>query len=202
MPITIRSSRKPAKATGNSRTTSTRTRTTRSAAKPSTARTRKPAAKQTAAKTNGEVETRMTPPEGMTARELATYVKNAEKLAARRDSMREEMDEVVKEVHTLAMEMLVEGISMAIVSKTLGMSRQWLYKLIEDNDLNTNARDNGGRAKSKRASRSKPAAKPTARKSTARKSAAKKTTTRARRGSSKPASKATASRGRLSIRSR
>lgn len=192
MPINIksRSTSKTGTSSRTSRSTGGRSRsTTKTTGKTTTPRsTRKPAA-QTTEPTPRAAK----PPEGMTAAELRKMVAKAEKLGAQRDKTREAWDAAVEEIHEYAAEMLEADVSMAVVSRATGISRQWLYKIAEKvNGSTTTAKKKPARKPAaKRAATKKPAARRT--------STTKTTTRRSTRGTSKPA--ASTRRGGIKIRS-
>jgi hypothetical protein len=101
----------------------------------------------------------------------ARLLKLVEKAGDRRRKAEIEHKESVNALHDAAQEALAAGVSMAKVSDSSGISRQWLYKMGEFAD-----RSNGGstpaKAPAKRAA-AKPAAKRTTTRKTASKTAAK-----------------------------
>lgn len=187
-----RSTRSKPKATEPEAKKTTRTRSTgaKSTAKAKTATKparKAPAAKKTAAKPKSSTATRRSSKPQVDQRTLDRHLKAMERTGAKREATKEKWEEAVKATHEAALEALDAGVPMSMVSEATGISRQWLYKLIEQAQGSTNGKGTKTEAKSavksakrgsgstrKAAVKSPKAtsnAKPTGRKTTTRKAA-------------------------------
>jgi hypothetical protein len=120
-------------------------------------------------------------PEGMTKRDFERLVKD--------------MQKAQETVNQMALDLIADGLQMSVVSSNLNLSRQWLYKIMEDAGVKTERQQSGSRRRSNGATSKPAAAKRSAAKPAAKKSAAKKAPARKR-----PAAKQTSGRGRVNIR--
>jgi hypothetical protein len=150
----------------------TRTKTT---AKKTTGRKVTQAAKPAASSNGNGRSPRM--PDGMTKAEFNQIVKAMDRAASNRDALKEKYETAVSDVHEVALEALSNDVPMALVSTTLGLSRQWLYTLMEKHGVLT-ARQSAGRKPTRKANAAKPAAKKTATRKPAGRTTRSKTTTR------------------------
>jgi DNA-binding phage protein len=159
---------------------------------------RKPAASATQASTNGAATRGPKLPDGWTKSDFTRIVKDMQKARAAKEAAAERLAEAQEAVNGMALDLIAEGIQMSVVSKELDLSRQWLYKIMEDNGVKTERQQGKKPARSRSAGRtaSKPAAKPAARKApAAKKPAAKKAPAR-----KSPARKSPAATGRARVR--
>jgi len=102
------------------------------AAKAPATRTRKPAAKAAPASTNGAATRGPKLPEGWTKADFNQVVKDMQKARKARESAEVALKEAQREANVLALDMISQGIQMSVVSTELVLSRQWLYKIMED----------------------------------------------------------------------
>jgi DNA-binding phage protein len=167
------------------------------------AESRKPVAAQLPANENGNGNgSQRGPklPEGWSKRDFDRIVRDMQKAREKREKAEQALKQAQADANQMALELIGEGIQMSVVSRELDLSRQWLYKLMEDNGVKTerqsaakrSSRSNGGTTRSKSAAK-RSAAKPAAKKASARKAPAKKAPAR------KPPAKKTGGRGRVSI---
>jgi hypothetical protein len=135
-------------------------------------------------------------PEGMTKRDFERLVKDMQKAREAKDAAAEKLAEAQETVNQMALDLIADGLQMSVVSSNLNLSRQWLYKIMEDAGVKTERQQSGSRRRTSNGATSKPAAaKRSAAKPAAKKSAAKKAPARKR-----PAAKQTSGRGRVNIR--
>jgi DNA-binding phage protein len=134
-------------------------------------------------------------PEGMTKRDFERLVKDMQKAREAKDAAAEKLAEAQETVNQMALDLIADGLQMSVVSSNLNLSRQWLYKIMEDAGVKTERQQSGSRRRSNGATSKPAAAKRSAAKPAAKKSAAKKAPARKR-----PAAKQTSGRGRVNIR--
>jgi DNA-binding phage protein len=159
------------------------------------AQARKPAA---TASENGSQTRGPKLPEGWTKSDFNRVVKDMQKAKAAREKAEQALKDAQADANTMALDLIAEGIQMSVVSKELDLSRQWLYKIMEDNDVKTvrqQAARKPARRTAKPAAKKAAAAKPAARKAPARKPPAAKKTAR----TAPATSKRTAPRGRVRL---
>lgn len=130
---------------------STRKATTR---KPAT----KPAARKPATKKTTGAKKASTPRKPPTPKTdpkiIAKHVKILEQAGKKRDQALTAHEEAVEGVFKAVQAAIAEEVPMGIIANTVGVSRQWLYKMGEFKD-----RSNGSKPAAKRATTKKPAAK-------------------------------------------
>jgi DNA-binding phage protein len=134
-------------------------------------------------------------PEGMTKRDFERLVKDMQKAREAKDAAAEKLAEAQETVNQMALDLIADGLQMSVVSSNLNLSRQWLYKIMEDAGVKTERQQSGSRRRSNGATSKPAAAKRSAAKPAAKKSAAKKAPARKR-----PAAKKASGRGRVNIR--
>jgi hypothetical protein len=168
--------------------------------------TRKPAAKRSPApaqaETNGGARTPRLP-EGWTKGEFTRVVKDMQKARKVREAAEENLKEAQATANQMALDLIASGLQMSIVSNELDLSRQWLYKIMEDAGVKTARQAQTKRGRTASAGRtSKPAAKKRpAAKASAAKPAAKRTAPARKAPARKPpAAPAVTGRGRVRIK--
>jgi threonyl-tRNA synthetase len=167
------------------------------ASQPAAKRTpkRKPAPAAAPASENGNQRAARLP-EGMTQREFDKLSKDMAKTLKVKADAEEKVAEARQAVNEMALDLIAEGIPMAIVSRGLDLSRQWLYKIMEEAGVKTGRQAQA----SKPAAKKRPAAtKPVAKKPAAKKRPAAKQAPARKAPARKPAGRATSSRGRVRI---
>lgn len=98
---------------------------------------RKRAAAAAPAETNGAATRGPRLPDGWTQRDFDKLVKDMEQTVAYKNEAQEALAEAQAAVNELALSAIAEGIQMSVVSETLSLSRQWLYKLMDENGVTT-----------------------------------------------------------------
>jgi DNA-binding phage protein len=152
------------------------------------AATRKPATSAAKASTNGAATRGPKLPEGWTKADFNQIVTEMQAAHAEKVAATEALADAQEAVNSMALDLISQGIQMSVVSTELNLSRQWLYKIMEDAGVKTARqaapKSRASKPAAKRRPAAKAAAKPTAKRSPARK---------------RPASPATTGRGRVHI---
>lgn len=163
---------------------------------------RKPAASAPAqAETNGGARTPRLP-EGWTKGEFTRVVKDMQKARKAREDAEARVKEARDAANQMALDLIAAGVQMSIVSTELDLSRQWLYKIMEDAGVKTARQAQTKRGRTASAGRtSKPAAKraPAAKATPKSKPAAKRTAPARKTPARKAPAPAVTGRGRVRI---
>lgn len=199
MPLTLKSktaktTTTPARTRGTKATTAKTTRT-RGATNGKTATAKKTApAKATEPTTpRGNSGPRNPVPEGMTQAQMNKLVGQFKKQREKQDAQAEKLKTIQSESHDMVANALRDGVSMAIIHREFGYSRQFMYKLMKQYGIPTGGsrKTTTKKTPAKTTTKKAPARKPAAK---AKPAAAKKTTT----AKAKPAAR----KGGLKLKSR